>query len=111
MSSGRFVDLSHQIDAGMVTYAGLPGPVLSEFVSREASRGEYADGATFSIGRVDMVTNTGTYVDAPFHRFADGADVADLPLEKLAEQVPAEHAMPAGLLVTVPDPVTVMDSV
>ena len=85
MSSGRFVDLSHQIDAGMVTYAGLPGPVLSEFVSREASRGEYADGATFSIGRVDMVTNTGTYVDAPFHRFADGADVAELPLEKLAD--------------------------
>jgi arylformamidase len=85
MSSRRFVELSHAIDAGMVTYAGLPGPVLSEFLTREGSRGKYADGTTFSIGRVEMVANTGTYVDAPFHRFADGADVAELPLEKLAD--------------------------
>jgi arylformamidase len=85
MSRGRFVELSHAIDADMVTYAGLPGPVVSEFLSRDASREKYADGTTFSIGRVEMVANTGTYVDAPFHRFADGADVADLPIEKLAD--------------------------
>jgi kynurenine formamidase len=85
VSPGRFVELSHPIDSGMVTYAGLPAPVVSEFLTREASRGKYAADTTFSIGRVDMVANTGTYVDAPFHRFAEGADVADLPLEKLAD--------------------------
>ena len=85
MTSRRFVDLSHPIDSGMVTYAGLPAPVVSEFLTREASRGKYAEGTTFSIGRVDMVANTGSYVDAPFHRFGEGADVADLPLEKLAD--------------------------
>ena len=85
MSSSRFVEISHPIEAGMVTYAGLPGPAVSEFLTREASRGKYAEGTTFSIGRVDMVANTGTYVDAPFHRFAKGGDVADLPLEKLAD--------------------------
>lgn len=85
MSYRRFVEISHPIDAGMVTYAGLPGPAVSEFQTREASRGKYAEGTTFSIGRVDMVANTGTYVDAPFHRFADGGDVADLPLERLAD--------------------------
>jgi len=85
MSSSRFVELSHEIEAGMVTYAGLPAPVLSEFLSREASRSKYSDGTTFSIGRVEMVANTGTYVDAPLHRFGDGRDVAELPLEKLAD--------------------------
>jgi kynurenine formamidase len=85
VTSRRFVDLSHPIDSGMVTYAGLPAPVVSEFLTREASRGKYGEGTTFSIGRVDMVANTGTYVDAPFHRFGDGADVADLPLEKVAD--------------------------
>lgn len=81
----RLVDVSHEIEAGMVTYAGLPGPVLSDFLSREASRGKYAEGTTFAIGRVDMVANTGTYVDSPFHRFAAGKDVGSLPLENLAD--------------------------
>jgi kynurenine formamidase len=81
----RLVDVSHEIEAGMVTYAGLPGPVLSDFLSREASRGRYVEGTTFAIGRVDMVANTGTYVDSPFHRFAAGKDVGSLPLEKLAD--------------------------
>jgi arylformamidase len=80
----RFVELSHPIEAGMVTYPGLPGPVLSDHLSREASRANYAEGTTFQIGRIDMVANTGTYVDAPFHRFESGADLADLPLERLA---------------------------
>ena len=68
----------------MTTYPGLPGPVLSDHLSREASRGNYANGTTFQIGRIDMVANTGTYLDAPFHRFAAGADVAGLPLARLA---------------------------
>lgn len=85
MKGRRFVELSHEIEAGMVTYEGLPAPVVGDFLSREASRGKYAEGTTFSIGRVEMVANTGTYVDAPFHRFAAGADVAGLALERLAD--------------------------
>jgi kynurenine formamidase len=81
----RFIDVSHPIDPGMITYPGLPGPVVTDFLSREASRGKYAEGTTFAIVRVDMVANTGTYVDAPFHRFARGADVGSLPLERLAD--------------------------
>ena len=81
----RLVDVSHEIEPEMVTYPGLPGPVVTDFLSREGSRGKYAEGTTFAIGRVDMVANTGTYVDAPFHRFAQGKDVGSLPLEKLAD--------------------------
>jgi kynurenine formamidase len=81
----RLVDLSHEIEAGMITYAGLPAPLVSEFLSREASASMYSDGTTFSIGRVEMVANNGTYIDAPFHRFEQGADVGALPLEKLAD--------------------------
>ena len=82
---GRLVDLSHPIEHGMVTYPGLPGPVISDFLGREASRGHYAEGTTFHIARVRLVGNTGTYLDAPFHRFASGKDVADLPIERLAD--------------------------
>jgi kynurenine formamidase len=82
---GRLVDLSHPIEHGMVTYPGLPGPVVSDFLGREASRGHYAEGTTFHIARVRMVANTGTYLDAPFHRFAQGKDVAALPLERIAD--------------------------
>ena len=80
----RMIDLSHRIEAGMVTYKGLPAPVVCDFLSREASRPLYEDDAEFAIQRVDMVGNTGTYLDSPFHRYADGMDLADLPLEKLA---------------------------
>ncbi|HSJ08500.1 MAG TPA: cyclase family protein [Longimicrobiales bacterium] len=79
------IDLSHVIEDGMITYKGLPAPIICDFLSREASRPRYAEGTEFHIGRIDMVANTGTYVDAPFHRFADGADVADLALESLAD--------------------------
>src|SRR5262245_43981091 len=82
---GRLVDLSHTIEHGMVTYPGLPGPVISDFLGREASRGHYAEGTTFHIARVRMIANTGTYLDAPFHRFAHGQDVAGLPLERIAD--------------------------
>ena len=81
----RLVDLSHPIEHGMITYPGLPGPVISDFLGRDASRGHYAEGTTFHIARIRMVANTGTYVDAPFHRFAHGKDIGSLPLEQLAD--------------------------
>jgi kynurenine formamidase len=81
----RLVDLSHSIEHGLETYRGLPPPVISDFMSRERSRAHYAPGTEFHIGRIDMVANTGTYLDSPFHRHADGADLAGLELERLAD--------------------------
>lgn len=78
-----FVELSHVIESGMSTYPGLPEPKISDHLSREASRSKYDAGTTFQIGRIEMVANTGTYMDAPFHRFAAGADIAGLPLKRL----------------------------
>src|SRR3954447_2419784 len=80
----RLVDLSHVVEDGMITYPGLPGPVITDHLSREASRARYAPGTEFQIGRIDMVANTGTYLDAPAHRWADGVDLAGLALESLA---------------------------
>jgi arylformamidase len=85
---GRFVDLSHHVRDGMVTLPGLPAHEVTPFLTREASKETYAQGTTFDIGRISMVANTGTYVDAPYHRFADGYDLSGLPLERLAN-VPA----------------------
>ncbi|MGA2512905.1 MAG: cyclase family protein [Candidatus Limnocylindrales bacterium] len=82
---GRLLDLSHVVEHGMTTYPGLPGPVISLHLSFEASRSHYGPGTEFQIGRIDMVANTGTYVDAPAHRFSGRADLADLPLERLAD--------------------------
>ncbi len=81
----RFVDLSHTVEHGLVTLKGLPAPVVCDFLSRQESRQIYAPGTEFHIGRIDMIANTGTYVDAPFHRFAGGKDLAELPLSSLAE--------------------------
>jgi kynurenine formamidase len=81
----EIVDLSHVIEHGMTTYPGLPAPHICDFWTREASAENYDDGSSFQIGRIDMVANTGTYLDAPFHRYAEGLDVADLPLLSLAE--------------------------
>ena len=81
----RIVDLSHVIEHGMTTYPGLPGPHICDFWTREGSAANYDDGSSFQIGRIDMVANTGTYVDSPFHRFADGCDLAGLRLESLAD--------------------------
>jgi kynurenine formamidase len=79
------LDLSHTIEHGMTTYPGLPGPVICDFLSREASRARYAPGVEFHIGKIEMVANTGTYLDSPFHRYADGKDLSRLPLESLAD--------------------------
>jgi arylformamidase len=81
----RVVDLSHPIEDGMITYPGLPAPKIGTYLSREASAAHYAPGTSFHIGQIDMVANTGTYLDAPAHRFADGVDIADVPLEHTAD--------------------------
>ena len=78
------VDLSHRITDGMITYPGLPAPVIGTHLSREAAEELYGPGITFHIGLLTMCTNTGTYIDVPFHRYADGHDLADLALEKVA---------------------------
>ena len=78
------VDLSHAIEHGTITYPGLPGPVISDHLSREASRERYAPGYEFQIGRIDMVSNTGTYLDTPFHRFPDGHDLSGLDPARVA---------------------------
>jgi len=80
----KLIDLSHRIEEGMITYKGLPAPVMCDYLSREASRAHYEPGTEFAIQRIDMVGNTGTYLDSPYHRYADGADLAELPLEGLA---------------------------
>ena len=80
----RLVDLSHTIENGMVTYKGLPAPMICDWLSREASRAKYAPGNEFQIGKIEMVANTGTYVDSPFHRYENGKDLSELPLESLA---------------------------
>ena len=80
----RHIDLSHTVEDGMVTYKGLPAPIVCDWMSREQSRSRYAGGTEFHIGKIEMIANTGTYIDSPFHRYADGIDVSGLPLEKLA---------------------------
>jgi arylformamidase len=80
----KFLDLSHVIESGMMTYKGLPAPVICDYLSREVSRRIYAPGTEFHIGRIDLVANTGTYLDSPFHRYREGKDLAELPLDALA---------------------------
>lgn len=82
-TTARFVDLSHTVVNGMVTYKGFPAPIICDFLSREASRNLYAEGTTFQIDKLEMVGNTGTYLDSPFHRFADGKDLSELELTRL----------------------------
>jgi len=81
----KLIDLSHTLEAGMMTYKGLPAPVVCDYLSREASRKIYSANTEFQIGRIEMVGNTGTYVDSPFHRYANGKDLAQLPLSSLAD--------------------------
>ena len=80
------VDLSHAIEHGVVYYKGLPAPVICDYLSREDSRALYEPGTEFQIGRVELITNTGTYIDCPFHRYADGRDTASMPLERFVDQ-------------------------
>ena len=80
-----FIDVSHIIEHGLITYRGLPAPLVCDFLSRKQSRLLYAPGTEFHIGKIEMVANTGTYLDSPFHRYPDGPDVSELPLERLAD--------------------------
>lgn len=89
------VDLSHAVEHGTVTYPGLPAPVITDHLSRAESRERYAEGYEFQIGRIDMVANTGTYLDTPFHRFGDGHDLTGLDLARVAD-VP-------GVVIDVPE--------
>ncbi|NJC95984.1 MAG: cyclase [Anaerolineales bacterium] len=97
----KLIDLSHEVEHGMITYKGLPAPIICDFLSREDSRKHYSEGTEFSIGRIEMVANTGTYVDSPFHRFADGIDLSELPLESLADlEGVVVHAESLGRAIT-----------
>jgi len=84
MSTGNLIDLSHTVEHGMITYKGLPAPIICDYLSREASRAQYAQGTEFHIGKIEMIANTGTYLDSPFHRYANGHDLSELKLESLA---------------------------
>lgn len=79
------IDLSHTVEHGMITYKGLPAPIICDFLSREASKKKYAEDTTFHMGKIEMISNTGTYVDAPFHRYEQGKDLSELPLEYLVD--------------------------
>src|SRR5437762_13330218 len=82
---GRLIDLSHEIEHGMVTYPRLPAPLISDWLSRDASRTRYAPGTTFKIGKIELLANTGTYIDAPFHRYEGGDDSAGCALDAVAD--------------------------
>jgi len=84
-ATGRFAELSHVIRAGMITYPGLPAPQISPHLTREASREHYAPGTEFAIDRLTLVGNTGTYLDAPYHRFPDGADLSSITLARTVD--------------------------
>src|SRR5688500_15080711 len=81
----RLIDVSHTLEHGMVSYKNFPAPVICDWLSSDPSRAKYDVGTEFQIGRIDMIANTGTYVDSPFHRYADGKDLSELPLESVAD--------------------------
>lgn len=88
-SEARVIDLSHVIEAGLVTYPGLPAPTITPHLTREDSRAKYAPGTEFAMDIITMIGNTGTYLDSPFHRYAEGGDLASLDLRSLVD-LPAE---------------------
>jgi arylformamidase len=83
VEKSRLIELNHVIEDGMITYKGLPAPIICDYLSRVESRNNYAPGTEFQIGRIDMVSNTGTYLDTPFHRYADGDDLAAMSLDRV----------------------------
>ncbi|MBC7921759.1 MAG: cyclase family protein, partial [Ferruginibacter sp.] len=97
-----FIDLSHVIEEKLVTYRGLPAPVICDYWTREESRQFYEEGTEFQIGKIEMVGNTGTYLDSPFHRYADGKDLSELALDSLANL--------EGVVIRVSERVTAVDA-
>ena len=81
----KLIDLSHTIEHGLITYKGLPAPLICDYLSREDSRKTYAEGTEFQIGKIEMVANTGTYLDCPFHRYAHGKDLSEVGLASLTD--------------------------
>ena len=81
VESETFIDLSHTIEHGLVTYKGLPAPIICDYLSRENSKKFYEEGTQFQIGKIEMVTNTGTYIDCPFHRYENGKDLSEIQLD------------------------------
>jgi kynurenine formamidase len=98
----KLLDLSHTIEDGLITYKGLPAPIICDYLSREDSKKHYAEGTTFQIGKIEMCSNTGTYIDSPFHRYEDGKDLSQLDLESLASL--------KGVKVVVDEGVTAIDT-
>ena len=84
-AAGLFVDLSHTIESGLITYKGLPAPIVCDYLSREESKKFYEPGTEFQIAKIEMVANTGTYLDCPFHRFAHGKDLSELEIKQFAD--------------------------
>ncbi|HLB49165.1 MAG TPA: cyclase family protein [Anaerolineales bacterium] len=97
----QLIDLSHTVEDGMITYKGLPAPIVCDYWTREHSRQFYAEGTEFQIGKIEMIANTGTYLDSPFHRYAHGRDLSELPLASLADL--------DGIVIRVPASVRAVD--
>src|SRR5947209_11333585 len=85
MQDRKLIDLSHTIENGLITYKGLPAPVICDYLSREDSKKFYEEGTEFQIGKIEMVSNTGTYLDCPFHRFENGKDLSEIMLEAFTD--------------------------
>ncbi len=105
-----YLDLSHVIEDGLVTYQGLPAPVIRDHLSRQDSRRHYAPGTEFQIGRIEMVANTGTYLDSPSHRYPDGPDLSGLPLVSLADLPGVVIRVPTGVRAIGPEVLTTTTS-
>lgn len=101
MALQKLIDLSHTIEHGLVTYKGLPAPIICDFLSREASKQVYGDGTTFQIGKIEMCSNTGTYIDTPFHRYEEGKDLSQIDLDACASL--------EGVKLEVPESVNAID--
>jgi len=101
ISPERLIDLSHIIFDGLITYKGLPAPIICDYLSRENSKANYEEGATFQIGKIEMVSNTGTYIDCPFHRYENGKDLSETKLEAFANldaiTIHAKNTMEIGV--------------
>jgi arylformamidase len=93
----KLIDLSHTIEDGLLTYKGLPAPIICDYLSREASKKVYAEGTTFQIGMIEMCSNTGTYLDAPFHRYENGKDLSELNLESVASLAAVKVIIPEDI--------------
>lgn len=81
----KLIELSHTIEEGLITYKGIPAPLICDFLSRKDSESHYADGVSFCINQIDMPANTGTYIDSPFHRYENGKDLSQLDLNCVTE--------------------------